>query len=64
MTPVVDVGETTGGLEADPEGTPEFKVAFSRQRGVLSTALWFDACSTKVLRVLKGPGCSRRGPTR
>ena len=64
MAPVVDDGETTAGLEADPGVAPVSMAIFSRYGGVPSTALWAETGSTKVLRVEEGPGCSRRGPRR
>ena len=61
MAPMVDSGETTGGLEAEPGGAPVFTVAFSEPTSGLAVESRVEIRRTKLLGV---PGCSMRDPSR
>ena len=49
VAPMVDGGETTGGLEAEPGGAPVSTVAFSGHGGGSSAEMRVEIGPTKVL---------------
>ena len=56
---MVDSGETTGGLEAEPGGAPVLMAAFSGSTSGLAVESRVAIGPTKLLGV---PGCSLRDP--
>ena len=61
MAPVVDSGETTVGLDAEPGGAPVFTAAFSGLTSGLAVESGVELGPTKLLGM---PWCSMRDPSR
>ena len=61
MAPMVDSGETTGGLEAEPGGAPVFMAAFSGLTSGLAVESRVEIGPKKLLGV---PWCSMRYPSK
>ena len=61
MAPMVDSGETTGGLEAEPGGAPVLTAAFLGLTSGLAVESRVEIGPTKLLGM---PWCSMRDPSR